>query len=206
MAGTPTREAPHGASSAAATDAARERRRKLRQLDLEYQRKRLELGLDSPRAAGLLRKGPRFYFIVMILLALIGMLVIKATNRREEQIVRQEGNPMARAILSIDALAQALGRYHHDTGSWPSRTQGIEALAWVPESSRVPGWKGPYIRRAHYDFWGMPYRYRPPLREGELPALSSCGPDRLEGTDDDLLPNPERFVPDADWVLRRTTR
>ena len=162
----------------------------------EYERKRAELGGRAPE----LRKGPLFYGLVFLLLAVAGSLVLSATrNGIGFDKARIERKPL-QAQQSMRALAVALGRYKFHVGDYPTTSEGLNALA--AKAWRKQGWDGPYVNHIVDDPWGNAYVYemRP---EGGHPILYSKGPDGRAGTTDDVLPDQEAFEEafrDTSWT------
>ncbi len=161
----------------------------------EYELKKAELGGTG---ASLVRRGPAFYGIVILVLLLVGGLVLSATkNGVGLGKARIERKPL-QARKSMDALAVALGRYKFHVGSYPTTEEGLYVLAFrkPDEIRRIrrahPGWDGPYANHIVNDPWGHAYVYesRP---EGGNPILYSKGADGRAGTTDDVLPDPAAF-------------
>ena len=162
----------------------------------EYERKRAELGGGAPE----LRKGPLFYGLAFLLLAVAGSLVLSATrNGIGFDKARIERKPL-QARQSMHALAVALGRYKFHVGDYPTTSEGLNALA--AKAWRKQGWDGPYVNHIVDDPWGNAYVYetRP---EGGHPILYSKGPDGRAGTTDDVLPDQDAFEEafrDTSWT------
>lgn len=98
----------------------------------------------------------------------------------------------ARSDIS-GALATALDSYEQSTGSYPTTSQGLNALISAP--SGVQNWQGPYIKPPvlPQDPWGHDYVYKfPGSRFPTMYELLSAGPDGKAGTDDDITETPER--------------
>ena len=150
----------------------------------EYERKRADLGLGSaPR----FRRGIVFYAVVVIGLMMLGALVLSATGKggRGEINLKQ-----LQARKSMDALAEALGRYRFHVGEYPGDAEGLKALEAITPGKK--GWFGPYVKKVVNDPWGQPYVYGV-REEGGYPILYSKGPDGRMGTTDDVMPNFELF-------------
>ena len=153
----------------------------------EYEMKRAELqGAGAPT----LRRGPLFYFLVVLGLLAVGGLVLSASKGELGLGRRRIERKALQARKSMDALAVALGRYRFHTGEYPATDEGLAALAarmWPRK-----GWDGPYVNHVVDDPWGHPYVYetRP---EGGHPVLYSLGPDGRAGTLDDVLPDQGSF-------------
>ncbi|MDD5704439.1 MAG: type II secretion system protein GspG [Kiritimatiellae bacterium] len=178
--------------TASTPEARRERRRKRERLAREAER--VKLGLHRAPDVSLLTS-PRALFVVMLMLAVAGSLVIhsarKTVSRRE---VRPE-LPHRKALRQLDTLATALGRYRFHVGDYPPDAPGLRALLNDPGT---PGWNGPYINQLIFDPWGTPYQY---ARAGDGGVrLFTCGPDRKPGTPDDLRPDTLAFDPGTAWT------
>ena len=171
----------------------------------EYELKKAELG---GAGASLVRRGPVFYTVALLVLIVVGGLVLSAVrNGVGLGKARIERKPL-QARKSMAALAVALGRYKFHVGSYPTTEEGLYVLAFrkPDEIRRIrrahPGWDGPYVDHIVDDPWGHAYVYetRP---EGGNPILYSKGADGRAGTTDDVLPDPKAFeIPfhDTTWT------
>ncbi len=169
-----------------------ERKRKIRQICRDMESKKAQLGLRAP----VISRGPVFYLVVLIGMALIGGLVIQAAGKGGGKKMRD--GKLVHAERSVAALAEALGRYKFHCGTYPSPLEGLEALAL--KSSAHPGWIGPYIPKMLPDPWKREYVYEP---TNDPPVLLSLGPDGVRGTADDILPDPALFAKpfrDTTWT------
>ena len=169
-----------------------ERNRKIKAIYREMEAKKRELGLRAPA----IKRGPVFYLVALLVLALVGGLVIQAAGRGGGKKMR-EGN-IVRAEQSVAALAEALGRFKFHCGVYPTAEEGLAALA--NKFSSHEGWIGPYAERILPDPWKRPYVYEP---TSGLPGLLSPGPDGVRGTADDFAPDPELFAKpfkDTSWT------
>lgn len=90
------------------------------------------------------------------------------------------------AALNIRVFRSALERYAADVGNYPTTEEGLQALFAKPETA--DGWDGPYVKKPRFlDPWKEPYIYRSPIdRPNYYYELMSKGPDREEGTEDDI--------------------
>ena len=175
-----------------------ERKRKIKAIYRELESKKSELGLQAPQ----IKRGPVFYLVVLMGLALIGGLVVQATGKVGGKKM-QDGKTVT-AQKSVNALAEALGRYKFHCGVYPTAEEGLNAL--VLKRSRHAGWVGPYIKSPYYvptllpDPWNRPYVYEP---TNEPPVVLSLGPDGKRGTADDISPEAELFSKpfrDTSWT------
>ena len=185
----------------------RERTRRIRQIYREMEDRKRELGLRAP----VLKKGPVFYLVVLVVLMLLGGALIQMSGKADAiglggRKIR-DGRPVM-AQRSVDAVAEALGRFRFHTGVYPSVAEGgIEALA--VKYSAHSGWMGPYlhkdnpVRKIAIDPWKRPYVYEPPADTNGLPTVLCLGADGQRGTADDIVPDAALFTKafrDTTWT------
>lgn len=185
----------------------RERDRKIKQIYREMEAKKRELGLRAPA----LEKGPVFYLVVLVILMLLGGTLIQMSGKADAIGLGgrklRDGRPVM-AQKSVDAVAEALGRFRFHTGVYPSVAEGgIEALA-VKHSAHA-GWVGPYLHKDNpykqiaVDPWKRPYVYEPPASTNDMPVVLCLGADGIRGTADDIAPDPTLFTKafrDTTWT------
>lgn len=119
---------------------------------------------------------------IMVVVAILGLLVSVAVPRlagRTEEARQQT------ARLQIENLCLALDAFEFDCGRYPSSSEGLEGLRAPPANE--PGWKGPYLKKSiPLDPWKTAYLYVcPGIRSVDFDVYSA-GPDRQEGSDDDI--------------------
>lgn len=163
----------------------------------EFERKRRELGLN----ASTVKRGLGFYLILMVGMALIASLVFKQAGMVEKR--KSVNTKQLFAQRSVDALAEALGRYRFHCGCYPTAEDGgLDALA--AKTSRYPGWLGPYAGSWGTiipDPWKRPYIYEP--QTNGPPVVLSLGADGVRGTADDVMPDAALFekpFTDPSWT------
>ncbi len=125
---------------------------------------------------------------ILVTLAIIGLLAGLAISN-SDKIFGQSQETVAR-IFVRDSLRTAFVRYRMDMGDYPSTNEGLAALIAAP-ANKADQWHGPYIEtpggRAPTDPWGEPYRYRYPGTKNKGGYdLYSVGPDKNDGTEDDI--------------------
>ena len=103
----------------------REKKRKLKAIYREMEAKKRELGLKAP----VIQRGPVFYLVVVLSLAILGGALIQASGKGGGNRGKMMDAKTAQAIRSVDALAEALGRYKFHCGQYPTKEEGLEALA-----------------------------------------------------------------------------
>ena len=181
----------------AAAQARRERMRKKKAIRAAFEGKRRELGLgDAPG----FRRGPLFYLVLIAVMTMLGLAVIKASDDRGVSGKVLSGKIMM-ATRSLDAFAEALGRFKFHCGVYPTAEEGLQAL--VDKFSSHEGWVGPYIHAMRPDPWKHAYVYEPPAGTNAVPVLLSLGPDGVRGTADDIAPDATRFFKpfrDTTWT------
>jgi len=87
--------------------------------------------------------------------------------------------------IQILEFGSVIKEFQKDTSRFPTTAEGLDALVHNPGNLR--GWNGPYLKKGvPLDPWGIEYIYKYPGDHG-LFDLYSCGPDRVAGTDDDIM-------------------
>jgi general secretion pathway protein G len=111
--------------------------------------------------------------IVLVLIGLIAAMV-------GPNIFKQLGSGQQKAAKAdIARLGLVLDSYRLDVGSYPSTSQGLNALITDPGEE---GWDGPYLKKSVMpkDPWKEPYHYQFPGTHGEY-DLYSYGADKAPG-------------------------
>lgn len=123
--------------------------------------------------------------VVVIILGILTSLAVPRFAGRTEA-ARVEA---ARADIE-GGIALALDLFEVDMGRYP---ESLEELIKKPSDST--SWRGPYLKRGlPKDPWGSLYVYRyPGLENRESYDLISVGPDKREGTGDEIT-NPGIFT------------
>ena len=119
--------------------------------------------------------------LVLVILATLAAIVTPKFARRGEQA------RITAAHTQISQLEVALDAFEIDVGRYPTTVEGLRALVERPTSDSE-GWLQPYLSRGvPTDPWGNDYVYRYPGQYNqEGYDLSSYGPDRKLGGDDDI--------------------
>lgn len=122
----------------------------------------------------------------MIALAILGLLVGLSVSNFSGIF---DGAQLTTAKLFVnESIKLPLTTYRIHMGDYPSTAEGLQALITAP-SSRADQWHGPYLQegKVPLDPWKEPYGYRYPgtKNKGGYDIFSK-GPDRTEGTKDDI--------------------
>jgi len=122
---------------------------------------------------------------LMAMLIIIGLLatlvVTKVTSKIDQARITT-----TKANLKI--LSSAVNQFRMDTGQFPSEDMGLLDLIEQPPDVII--WEpGGYLETTDLplDGWGMDFKYEPYPESGKQFAIRSSGPDKEEGTEDDLL-------------------
>ncbi len=86
------------------------------------------------------------------------------------------------AMAQVAVFMQALDEYYIDTGTLPTKEEGLRVLVESPpDSGAAASWQGPYLRSLTKDPWGNDYHYRVPGIDGTDYDIISYGRDGIEG-------------------------
>lgn len=109
---------------------------------------------------------------IMVVVAIIGLIGTVAIININKQFQKAQ---VKTARTQIKAVQQAVEQYYLDNGTYPSTEQGLSVLAEEDYLTKVPK-----------DPWKRDFSYSSPGTEGNPYEISSGGPDRQEGTGDDI--------------------
>lgn len=125
---------------------------------------------------------------ILVVVAIIGLL---AGVLLKGLVGGQDAAYIGVAKIFIQSgLKTSLERYKIDMGSYPSTAEGLPALLVAPPNA-AESWHGPYMDddkgKVPLDPWREPYQYRFPGTKNKTKYdLFSKGPDKTEGTEDDI--------------------
>jgi general secretion pathway protein G len=134
---------------------------------------------------------------MLVVLAILVLLVAMVAPRI---LGTQKKADINAAKTQVGLLKAALERYALDMKDFPTTEQGLKALLEPPadegsvgeeSSSTASNWQGPYLNSTELpkDPWGNDYQYESPPTHGtgDYPDIWSYGPDREDGTEDDIV-------------------
>jgi len=122
---------------------------------------------------------------LMAILIIIGLLATVVVTKVASKI-DQARITTTKANLKI--LHSAVNQFKMDTGRFPTEDMGLMELIEQPPD--VMNWEpGGYLETTDLplDGWGNEFKYEPFPESGKQFAIRSFGPDKEEGTEDDLL-------------------
>ncbi len=125
---------------------------------------------------------------LLIALAILALIVgLAVTNL--DKIFGQSQETVAKIFVN-DTIKTPLTAYRIAMGNYPSTAEGLQALITAP-ANNASRWAGPYLEaqggKLPHDPWGEPYLYRYPGTKNKSGFdVLSKGPDKTEGTDDDI--------------------
>jgi len=128
----------------------------------------------------------RLGFTLMEVLLVLSILVILGGTVSFFFIKVQRNANIDASKSQISNYRTAVNLYRMDVGMYPQDQEGLEALRAAPSSlPNQTKWRGPYIQEELVpDPWDMPYVYS--KIDEETFQIGSYGPDRTQGTDDDV--------------------
>jgi len=133
------------------------------------------------------RKSSQAGFTLFEIMIVVGIIIVLAGAT----IFKIKGNlEVAKTIQvenDINAITTQLRTYDLFSMSLPTTEQGLEALVNKPSTPPVPRRWEQLMAKVPMDPWNTPYVYRNPgSRNPSGFDLFSLGPDKKEGTEDDI--------------------
>jgi general secretion pathway protein G len=136
------------------------------------------------------RRRHGFTFIeIMLVVLIIGILMAAVVP---SLVGRTRGAKVTVARQSLRAIETALGQFEMKAGRFPTTEEGLESLRKKPGDLNDDEWDGPYIKDEMRDPWGEEFVFKSPGESNKDFDLLSKGPDKREGTPDDVLPRASR--------------
>jgi general secretion pathway protein G len=130
----------------------------------------------------------RGFTLMEVLLVLVILAVLGSLAALSYDAIRRRANINA-AKGQIGLFKTPIQMYQMAIGSFPTTTQGLDALRSAPGDLPNPAkWDGPYLDSpVPLDPWDKPYQYvSPGTRNPDGYDVWSFGPDGVNGTDDDI--------------------
>jgi general secretion pathway protein G len=117
--------------------------------------------------------------VVLIIGVLMAVVVPKMTGRAKSAKI-------SATKASIRGTSVALQAFEVKAGRFPTSEEGLQALVDKPGDLNEDEWDGPYLEETPRDSWNQEFIYKSPGDQNRDFDLISKGPDKAEGTDDDI--------------------
>jgi len=117
--------------------------------------------------------------VVIVILGILTAIVVPRITGRVDQA------KVEATKVQMKAIKDALEQYKLDNGFYPTTEQGLRALVEKPNTPPVPIRWRQYLDKVPKDAWDQDFIYVSPGVNRPF-ELRSAGPDRKEGTEDDL--------------------
>jgi general secretion pathway protein G len=113
--------------------------------------------------------------VITIIGLIMGLVGPRVLNYLAESKVKT-------AKIQIESLSSAIDLYYLDNGSYPSSSDGLNALVRRPAGDS--SWNGPYLKStaAPVDPWGHAYVYKSPAEHAPY-EIASFGPSGPQAAD-----------------------
>lgn len=116
--------------------------------------------------------------VVSIIVMLAGIVGTSLVGKSKDARIKA-------ARIQMGSIKTSLQAFEIEVGRFPSSDEGLQALVTRPGSVDEQDWsKG--MERLPKDAWKEPFKYAYPSTHGLDFDLTSKGPDRTEGTEDDI--------------------
>ncbi|MDX1962205.1 MAG: type II secretion system protein GspG [Pirellulales bacterium] len=125
----------------------------------------------------------RAAFTLIEVLLVLAILVILAGMAIGVYTGVQAGADIDNAKIEVKAIADAMLLYKTRHKQWP---ESLDVLVNVPSGMDVATWRGPYLNSVKPDPWGSDYIIGQPDQYDSKIEVLSAGPDRSQGTEDDI--------------------
>ena len=125
--------------------------------------------------------------VIAIILAIGGLVLVNVVGAGEKA-------DRGTVTIQIQNFDRAMEQFKIDLKRYPSEEEGI-AVLWnkdaLEDDEDAEKWSGPYLKSpSPKDAWGSEWVYRNPSEiEGVAYDIVSVGPDKEEGTEDDISSN-----------------
>ena len=141
--------------------------------------------LDETLVPESTKRKKRNGFTLVELMVVIFILGLLTTIVVINVLPSQDRAMVEKARADIATLGQALEMYRLDNLSYPTSSDGLQALVAPPASLATTARyrQGGYIKKLPEDPWGRPYQYDNPGRQGPGYDLYSLGADGAPGGD-----------------------
>ncbi len=134
------------------------------------------------------KKRVRYGFTMIELMAMLIIIGLLATLVVTKVATKIDQARITTTKANLKSLHSAVNQFRMDTGRFPSEDKGLIDL--IEQPTDVDTWEpGGYLETTEIppDGWGHEFIYELYPESGKQFVIRSCGPDKEEGTEDDLL-------------------
>ena len=134
------------------------------------------------------KKRIRYGFTMIELMAMLIIIGLLATLVVTKVATKIDQARITTTKANLKALHSAVNQFRMDTSRFPSEDKGLIDLIEQPPD--VDTWEpGGYLETTEIppDGWGIEFIFELYPESGKQFVIRSCGPDKEEGTEDDLL-------------------
>ena len=126
-------------------------------------------------------------FTLIEVMVVIFIIATMAAVVAPQIFTQQDSAKIKKAAIDIQGLEGSIELYRLQTNSIPTTEQGLDALVNAPTIDPIPRSypEGGIIKRLPEDPWGNAYVLLFPGEVGQY-DIYSFGPDKIEGTEDDI--------------------
>lgn len=111
--------------------------------------------------------------VVVIIIGMLSAMIVPNIFENQNKAFR------TKAQVDIRGISQQLSMYRLDNFTYPSTSEGLNALVTNPGK---PNWAGPYLTKNQDDPWGNPFQYQyPGTHNPDSFDLMSFGADGVAG-------------------------
>lgn len=114
--------------------------------------------------------------IIMTLAAVVGPRVVGKSQAARINATK----------ISMQGVKTNLINFELNAGRFPTSSEGLEALIRKPSGLSDEEWPDKYVDSLPRDAWNEPFEYKYPSEHGMDFDLTSKGPDKKLGTEDDV--------------------
>jgi len=112
-------------------------------------------------------------FTLLEIIVVVAIIAILAAYIAPKVAGRVDDARISKAKSDIRVLESSLELYKLDNFTYPSSSQGLDALVNRPSGDNTKNWReGGYIKKLNKDPWGNEYLYQYPGTNGEFDVYS----------------------------------
>lgn len=137
------------------------------------------------------RAGARAFTLIEVMIAILIVVAIGALAAYNLMGAKKKADS-GLGTIDFQTLQKGLKQFYYDHNRYPTDEEGVKVL-WdktaMTDEEESKKWEKILENPLPTDHWGNPWKYSQKSEHGveDMYDLSSAGPDKQEGTDDDLV-------------------